>query len=233
MFTSFSLPSCKLSQCQDWPDTGVVETSVVYSRDKGCRAECKDRCESGLSHGQKTNKQPLVSCDSQMPRALWEWADAILLPRKWATESKASEREDKAFGGIPEAALSNQSARWFKFSKHLFSLSLTQGYTYIHKQTHILHIYTHWHINVHTHTSTHTHTEPHSHCHPHACAHTHTHTQNFTHSNTFLLNSSLYWKKKKSFPLLSIKKQYPLSHRNTLKCYPVHHHSSLESSQHN
>ena len=192
MFTSFSLPSCKLSQCQDWPDTGVVETSVVYSRDKGCRAECKDRCESGLSHGQKTNKQPLVSCDSQMPRALWEWADAILLPRKWATESKASEREDKAFGGIPEAALSNQSARWFKFSKHLFSLSLTQGYTYIHKQTHILHIYTHWHINVHTHTSTHTHRatfalSP-SHIrtvtHMHALTHTHTHKTSLTQTHS-------------------------------------------------
>lgn len=177
MFTSFSLPSCKLSQCEDWPDTGVVETSVVYSRDKGCRAECKDQCESRLSYRQKTNKQPLVSCDSQMPRALWEWADAILLPRKWATESKASEREDKAFGGIPEAALSNQSARWFKFSKHLFSLSLTQGYTYIHKQTHILHIYTHWHINVHTHTSTHTHRATFALSPTCMRSHTHTHTK--------------------------------------------------------
>lgn len=198
--------------------------------------------------------KPLVSYLLKSPEsntylgALWDQADSILLPRKWA-ESKACERKDKAFDcGDSERSIDGsswgQSALWFVLSSlSIYSLSLMQGLTHIHTNMHMfLHVYTHSHTTVHTYTSTHTHTGTQIDIHiqlTFTYVQTETHTYTYSHAHTrspSLIHAHIpvklfsLLKEKKSLLLLGIKKQYLLSHSNTLKCYPIYH-SGLETSQ--
>lgn len=125
---------------------------------------------------------------------------------------------------LTEPAASSQLSGFFKFSSHLLSFcpSVIQATTCTH-----VHTSTHGHTHMYTHIQALTHT----HLLSDTLVHTQERTPSLTQTHIPVQLFALLKEKRNHSCSLDIRKQYVLSHRNTLKCYPICYHSGLGSSQ--
>lgn len=186
--------------------------------------------------------QPLVSCPLKSPeshtslRALLDWEHSILLPRKCSNWVKGMWKIRKSLhrGNSKQSidgSSCGKSALWcFLSSPTTFSLSLSQSYTHPHARM-FTHMRTFTPKCTHTYKLSHIQrrTCPRFHIYADTLIYTHMHTP--THSYTHFVKLFALLREKKSLLLLDIRKQYVLSHRRTVQCYPICYHSGLESSQ--